>query len=85
MIEIRHPGLLAHLIELDLIRFQHVEGVFRIPPVLADHAEALERVAAMLREAEGRGQPVDLADEVMRLIQAFRLALRTAGGANAEA
>jgi hypothetical protein len=85
MTEIRDPGLLAHLIEIELVRFRHAGGVFRIPPALSDLAEALERVALMLRQAEALGQAVDLGDEVMRLIQQFRGTARTIGGAPAEA
>ncbi|WP_242337248.1 MULTISPECIES: hypothetical protein [Anaeromyxobacter] len=85
MIEIRDPGLLASLIELELVRFRHAEGVLRVPSSLVDLADALERVAAILREADDRGQAVDLGDGVMRLLQQFRGMLRTVGGAPAEA
>lgn len=85
MIEVRDPGLLADLIELELVRFRQAERFFRVPASLVDLADALERVAAMLREADVRGQSVDLADDVMRLVQQFRGALRTVGGAPAEA
>ncbi|HSD21684.1 MAG TPA: hypothetical protein VLC54_16665 [Anaeromyxobacter sp.] len=85
MIELREPGLLANLIELELVRFRAAERVFRVPASLVDLADALDRVAAMLREAEDRGQSVDLADDVMRLVQQFRGALRSVGGAPAEA
>jgi hypothetical protein len=85
MIELREPALLANLIELELVRFRAAERVFRVPASLVVLADALDRVAAMLREADDRGQSVDLADEVMRLIQQFRGALRSVGGAPAEA
>jgi hypothetical protein len=85
MIEIRDPGLLAHVIEVELARYRHARGVFTLPLSLAELAEALERVAALLRLAESREQAVDLGDDVMRLIQQFRGALRTIGGAPAEA
>lgn len=85
MIEIHQPGMLADAIDVELARFEQVERVYRVPPALEDQAEALERVAAMLREAEDRGQSVDLGEEVMRLIQQFRGALRAVGGAPAEA
>ena len=85
MIEIHQPGMLADAIDVELARFQQVGRVFRVPATLEDQAEALERVAAMLREAEDRGQSVDLGEEVMRLIQQFRGALRAVGGAPAEA
>lgn len=85
MIELREPGLLANVIELELVRFRAVERVFRVPASLVDLADALDRLAAMLREADDRGQSVDLADDVMRLVQQFRGALRSVGGAPAEA
>jgi hypothetical protein len=85
MTEIHEPGQLAHLIELELIRFEHASGLFRIPAGMTDLADALGRVAEMLREAEARGQSVDLGDEVVRLIHQFRATLRTTGGAPAEA
>jgi hypothetical protein len=85
VIEIHQPGMLADAIDVELARFEQVERVYRVPPALEDQAEALERVAAMLREAEDRGQAVDLGEEVMRLIQQFRGALRTVGGAPAQA
>jgi hypothetical protein len=85
MIEIHQPGLLADAIDLDLARFHQVERIYRVPPALGDQADALERVASMLREADERGQSVELGEEVMRLIQQFRFALQTVGGAPAEA
>ncbi len=85
MIEVRNPRVLAEAIEIELVRFRLVERVFRVPAGLADEADALERVASMLREADDRGQAVDIGDEVMRLIQGFQGALRAVGGAPAEA
>ncbi|WP_041448616.1 hypothetical protein [Anaeromyxobacter sp. Fw109-5] len=85
MIQIREPRLLAQIIELELVRFREAGRIIRVPPALEELAEALDRVAVILRQADDRGQSVDLADEVMRLIQQFRGALRTVGGAPAEA
>jgi hypothetical protein len=39
----------------------------------------------MLRQADERGQSVDLGDEVVRLIGRFRNALRAVGGEPAQA
>ncbi len=85
MIEILDPGLLAAGIELDLARFRGAGMLFAMPASLGELAHVLERVGALLRDAERRGQAVDLGDEVMQLIQQFRVALRTVGGAPAEA
>jgi hypothetical protein len=85
MIEIRDPGTLADSLEVEIARFRHVETVYRVPAALADQADALERIASMLREADDRGQAVDLGDEVMRLIRQFRGVLATLGGAPAQA
>ncbi len=85
MMEIRSPGRLAASIEIDLERFRHAATLVRMPATMADLARALVKVATMLREAEARGQAVDLGDEVVRLIQQFRGALSTVGGAPAEA
>jgi hypothetical protein len=85
MKEVRNPGQLAATIELDLERFRTAEPLVHMPAALSDLARALGRVAVMLREAERRGQTVDLGDEVVRLIEHFRGALRTLGGAAAEA
>jgi hypothetical protein len=85
VIEVHQPGLLADAIDVDLARYQQVERFYRVPPALGDQAEALGRVASMLREAEQRGQSVELGDEVMFLIRQFRGALQTVGGAPAEA
>lgn len=85
MLEIRNPGLMAHALELDLVRFQQARRLVRMPPALEELATALSRVAQMLREAEERGQAVDLGDEVVRLIERFRSVLRTVGGEPAQA
>ncbi len=85
MIEIRKPGLLADTIEIDLVRFRQAGVLVAMPAGMTELANALERVSAMLREADERGQAVDVADDVMRLIQQFRGALRAVGGAPAEA
>jgi hypothetical protein len=85
MIEVQQPGVLAAAIELDLARFHHARALVRMPGALAELAAALARVAAMLHEAEARGQAVDLGEEVVRLIQQFRAALCAVGGAPAQA
>jgi type VI protein secretion system component VasF len=85
MLEVRDPGLLAAAIELDLERFERAGTIVRMPAAMTDLARTLGRIAVMLREAEQRQQAVDLGDEVVRLIQQFRNALRTVGGAPAEA
>jgi hypothetical protein len=85
MVEVHDPGLLAAAIELDLERYRRAGTLVRMPVALSDLAEALGRIAAMLREAEERGQTVDLGDEVVKLIQQFRGALSTMGGAPAHA
>ena len=85
MIEIHEPGALADAIDVELARFEQVGRVYRVPAALEDQAEALERVAAMLREAERRGQEVDLGEEVVHLLRLFRGALRAVGGSAAEA
>jgi hypothetical protein len=85
MIEVRNPGSLAASIELDLERFQSAGAIVRMPAAMADQARTLGKVAGMLREAEARGQAVDLGDEVVRLIDQFRRALATVGGAPAQA
>ena len=51
MIEIHEPGALADAIDVELARFEQVGRVYRVPAALGDQAEALERVATMLREA----------------------------------
>ncbi len=85
MLEVRNPGALAADIELDLERFRGAGAVVRMPATLRDLARTLGKVAVMLRQAEARGQAVDLGDEVVRLIQQFRGALSTVGGAPARA
>ena len=81
----RNPGMLAAAIELDLERFRRAGVLVQMPPSMAALAEALDRVATMLREADDLGQSVDLGDEVVRLIQQFRGALCAFGGALAQA
>jgi hypothetical protein len=56
-----------------------------MPAAMSESAEALGRIVVLLREAEDRGQAVDLGDEVVRLIQQFRGVLTTVGGAPAQA
>jgi type VI protein secretion system component VasF len=85
MLEIRDPGQMARTLELDLARFEHARQVVRMPAALEELAETLSRIAAMLRAAEHRGQAVDLGDEVVRLIDRFRNALRAVGGEPAQA
>jgi hypothetical protein len=85
MVEVEQPALLAAAIELELVRFRHARALVRMPGALAELAEALGRVVAMLHEAEARGQAVELGDDVVRLIQQFRAALCTVGGAPAQA
>jgi hypothetical protein len=85
VLEIRDPGLMAKKLEIDLERYRHAQHIVRMPPALSELANALARIAAMLREADRRGQAVDLGDEVVRLIEQFRGALRTVGGAPAQA
>lgn len=85
MVEIRKPGLLADAIDVDLERFRQAGRLMTLPAALADLADALERVAGMLRDAEQRDQAVDLGDDVLRLIQQFHGVLRTLGGAPAQA
>ncbi len=85
MQEIRNPGLMAMALDLDLARFRQARRLVRMPPVLEELADALTRVAAMLREAEELQQAVDLGDDVVRLIEQFRGALRAVGGLPAQA
>ncbi len=85
MLEIRNPGLMARALELDLVRFEEARRVVRMPAALEELATALARVAQMLRQAEERGQAVDVGDEVVVLIERFRGALRTVGGEPAQA
>jgi hypothetical protein len=79
LVQIEKPGILAAAIELELERLRHARAVAIIPPSLVDLAEALGRVAAMLREAHARGQTVDLADGIVALLREFRAALGTLG------
>jgi hypothetical protein len=85
MVELRDPGLLAAEIELDLERYRLAAPLVRMPPAIRELADALGRIAAMLREAEERGQAVELGDEAVRFIRLFRGALATLGGAPARA
>ena len=85
MIEVRNPGLLAAAIELELERFRRAGVLVPMPATMSESAEALGRIVVLLREAEERGQAVDLGDEVVRLIQQFRGVLSTVGGAQAQA
>jgi hypothetical protein len=85
MIEVHQPGLLAAAIELELERFRRADALVRMPSALAELAETLGRVVAMLHEADRRGQTVDLGEEVVRLIQQFRATLCAVGGSPAEA
>lgn len=86
MVEIRNPGLMAMALEVDLARFRQARRiVVRMPAVLEELAETLTRVTAMLHEAADREQAVDLGDEVVRLIEQFRGALRAVGGEPAQA
>jgi hypothetical protein len=79
VIQIEKPGILAAAIDLELERLRRARAVTTIPPSLADLAEALGRVAAMLREAHARGQTVDLADGIVALLREFRAALGALG------
>jgi hypothetical protein len=85
MVEIGNPGMMARALELDLVRFEHARRLVRMPPALEELASALSRIATMLRQADERGQSVDLGDEVVRLIERFRGALRAVGGEPAQA
>jgi type VI protein secretion system component VasF len=85
MLEIRDPGLMARTLELDLVRFAQARQLVRMPAALEELAQTLARIAEMLRVAERRGQAVDLGDEVVRVIERFRNALRAVGGEPAQA
>ena len=85
MLEIPDPGRMARALELDLVRFEEARRIVRMPVALEEIATALARVAQMLRQAEERGQAVDVGDEVVLLIERFRGALRTVGGEPAQA
>ena len=80
MVDLRNPGLLAAQLELDLERYRRAALLVPMPPAMRELADVLGRIAAMLREAEERGQAVGLADGVVRLIREFRGALATVGG-----
>jgi hypothetical protein len=83
--ELQDPGLLAAELELDLERYRRAAALFAVPPAIGELAEALGRIALLLREAEALGQAVDLSDEIVRFIRRFRAALATLGGAPARA
>ncbi len=85
MLALRDPGLLAAELELDLERYRRTAQLVRMPPAIGELAEVLGRIAAMLREAEARGQAVDLSDDIVRFIRQFRGALATVAGAPARA
>ena len=85
MIELREPGVLAAELELDLERYRRAAQLVPMPPAMRDLAQALDRIAGMLRAAEARGQAVDLSDGIVRFIRQFRGALATVGGAPARA
>ena len=85
MVEVQNPGLMALALEVDLVRFRQARRLVRMPRALEELAETLVRVTAMLREAAEREQAVDLGDEVVRLIEQFRGALRAVGGEPAQA
>jgi type VI protein secretion system component VasF len=85
VLEIRDPGAMARTLELELVRFEHARLLVRMPAGLEELAQTLTRIAEMLRVAERRGQAVDLGDEVVRLIERFRGALRAVGGEPAQA
>jgi hypothetical protein len=85
MVEVQNPGLMALALEVDLARFRQARRLVRMPRALEELAETLVRVTAMLREAAEREQAVDLGDEVVRLIEQFRGALRAVGGEPAQA
>lgn len=85
MLALRDPGLLAAELELDLERYRQAERAVRMPPALGELADVLGRIAVLLREAEARGQAVDLGDEVVKLIRRFRGAVAAHAGAPARA
>ena len=85
MLALPNPGLLAAELDLDLERYRRVAQLVRMPPAMRELADALARIAGMLREAEAREQTVDLSDEIVRFIRQFRGALATVGGAPARA
>ena len=85
MVEIANPGLMAMALEVDLARFRQARRIVRMPAAVEELAQALARVALMLRQAAEREQKVDLGDEVVRLIEQFRGTLRAVGGEPAQA
>ena len=85
MLELRDPGQLASELDLDLERYRSAALLVRMPHALQELADVLGQIAGMLREAEARGQAVDLSDDVVGLIRRFRGALATVGGAPARA
>ncbi len=85
MVELRDPGLVAAELELELERYRRAAALVRMPAAMEELAEALGRIAVMLREADARGQAVDLSDDIVRLIRRFRGTLAAVGGAPARA
>ncbi len=80
MLALSHPSRLAAELELDLERYRRAAELVPMPPAMRELADALGRIATMLREAEARGQVVDLSDEIVRFIRRFRGALAAVGG-----
>ncbi len=85
MMALGNPARLAAELELDLERYRRAAALVRMPPAMEDLAEALGRIAVMLRDAEDRGQAVDLSDDIVRLIRQFRRTLAAVGGEPARA
>ncbi len=81
MLDIRNPGRFAASLEAEIERLARFRAVGAVPPALDDLAEALERLARILREAESLGQSVTVADGVLRVVAEFRGALRALGTA----
>ncbi len=69
------PDGLAAEIEADLRRYRFLRDAGLAREALRDTAEALERLAELLREAGSHRQGVDLGDSVVTLIAAFRARL----------
>jgi hypothetical protein len=80
MLALPNPAHLAAELELDLERYRRAAQLVRMPPGMRELADALGRIAAMLREAEARGQAVDLTDQIVGFIRQFRGALAAVGG-----
>ncbi len=80
MVELRDPGLVAAELELELERYRRAALLVPMPAGMQDLAQALDRIAAILRDAEARGQAVDLSDEIVRFIRQFRGAVAAVGG-----